>query len=324
MPVANFVESVVVYDDVENASNPQRKHVDWKRSATGLVFEQVYSERFLVTPGSYKSPYSVPQYLDFISQPVDFAPVTAKSWYQARWAGGGYPPGCQALGNVGQPLTCTAQADGGLLISGTGLGGNTALVGEWVYLAGSTYGDTGVVGVENQGFWVITATTDGGTSLYLRRAYAEDPAPVTETVTVAAVENIQYTQDTYRTRWANISAYGSVFGGVKSVVGSAIGWVAFATETSFVPTSGVMVDHLMLVPEYVSYLRVESDKPLALQIGDIQYDTVGTYEVTLLPVKDGSPAWHETFAFTLALALQNRGRESATVNLIYGIVKSES
>lgn len=317
MPVANFVESVVVYDDVENASNPVRKHVDWKRSATGLVFEQAYSERFTLAPGASRSIFSPPTYYDSLSAVVDFAAVTAKpTWYQVR---GLSSTGSNGIGFPTGSLVLAAQVDGSMYASGAGISANGAVPGDWVYLAGSTYGDVGVVSADNQGFWVITAVSNG---FYMRRAYPEDPLAVTETVTVSATTDIQYTPNMYRSRWVFPEGAG-IFSGLKACMGVAVGWAAFPAESRFVPTTGVIPTHVMLTPQYSAYVRVESDKPLLLQMGDINYHNLSN-EVTLLPVVGGAPAWYEAFAFTLVLNVQNRGSETATINLVYAIAKTEN
>lgn len=319
MPVANFVESAVFYDDVENASNPLRKHVDWKRSATGLVFEQVYSERFLLAPGESRTVASPVGVTDLSATPVTFAAAAGKpTWYQVR---GAFPTSPWALPlSVGaQSVTVTANTpDGSAFISGTGLASLASVKpGDWVYLGGSSYGDAGAFSTANQGFWRVSAVSTG---LHLYRAYADDSAPVTETVATVGTSDVQHLPDATRPRWAYIAG-SSTFGGLKSVVAAAIGWVAIAAESQFIATGSATLSRLVVTPSYIAYARVESDKSVKLTVGDA---AAAANEVTLLPVGTNTPAWFETFSFSTSLALLNIGNASATINLIYAIAKTES
>jgi hypothetical protein len=313
MPVANFSESVVVYDDVVNASNPQRKHVDWKRTATGLTFDQVYSERFVMAPGTSGTIGSVVGVADLSATPVNFLAAAGKpTWYQAR---GAFPtsPWALAIAVGAQNVTVTAQASGGILLSGAGLGALVGIQpGDWVYLAGSSYGDAGAFAAANQGFWVVTTISTG---LYLSRVYAEDPVPVTETVVTVGIADIQHLPDSTRPRWAFLRG-SSIFGGLKSVVTAAIGWVAFATEAQFAPMNAVTLSRFVLAPGYMAYVRVETDQPLLLSVGAL----AASNEIDLLPALNGSPAWYEAFAFITNLVLTNNGNLTASINLIYADV----
>jgi hypothetical protein len=319
MPVANFVESVVFYDDVENASNPVRKHVDWKRSATGLVFEQVYSERFVLSPGASRTVASPVGVTDLSATAVAFGAAIAKpSWYQVR---GAFPtsPWALALAVGSASVTVTANtSDGSAFVSGAGLASLAGVKpGDWVYLAGSTYGDAGAFAPANQGFWLVSAVSTG---LHLFRVYSDDSAPVTETVTTVGTTDIQHLPDATRPRWAYIAG-STTFGGLKSVVAAAIGWVAIATETQFITTGATTLSRLVVTPNYISYARVESDKSVKLTVGDA---AAVANEVTLLPVGTNTPAWFETFSFSTSLALLNTSNASATINIIYAIAKTAS
>lgn len=319
MPVANFVESVVVYDDVENASNPQRKHVDWKRSATGLVFEQVYSERFLLTSGATRTVAGPVGVTDLSATSVTFdASIAKPSWYQIRGAFA-TSPWALALSVGAQAITVTANAlDGSAFVTGAGLASLAAVKpGDWLYLAGSTYGDAGNFASTNQGFWVVSAVSTG---IHLRRAYPDDSAPVTETVTAIGTTDVQHLPDATRPRWAYIAG-SPTFGGLKTVAAAAIGWVAIPTETQFVTTGATTLTRFVVTPSYIAYARVESDQPVKLTIGDA---AATANEVSLLPVASAAPAWYEGFSFTTSLALLNTSSVTATINLIYAIAKSES
>jgi len=318
MPVANFVESVVFYDDVENASNPIRKHCDWKRSSTGLIFDQVYSERFLLAPGVSRILESTMGSTDLSTTPVTMGAAVGKpTWYQIR---GAFPssPWALALSVGAMSLTCTLQVDGSLLLTGTGLASLAAVKpGDWVYLGGSSYGDAGNFSVSNQGFWVVTAATTG---LYLTRIYPEDPTPVTETVTTVGTTDVQHLPNAVRPLWAFIRG-SAVFGGLKTVVAAAIGWVAVLTEPQFVPLAAYTFDRLVVAPKYIAYTRVESDQPVTVTVGDV---ATATNAISLLPVLPLVPVWYEAFAFSTSLAVANLGSSlTATINVIYAISQAQ-
>lgn len=311
MPTANIVESVLIFDDTENASNPQLKHVDWRRTATGLVFDQVYSERFALAPGITKTLEAGVGVTDLSATPVNLVQVPANpAWYQFA---GAFPssPWAVALAVSGQSLTVTVQLDGSVTLTGPGLASLAGVnPGDWVYLAGSGYGDSGAVSATNQGFWVVTAV---GVGLSLKRIYPTDGA-VTETVLTFSINDVQLLADATRPRWLFVRG-SAVYAGLYQVVGAAKGWVAVQAPPQFVPATGITFDRLTTAPKYISYVRVEADLPVTLTVGDV---AAATNQVSLEPVAAGVPAWYEAFAFATSLAVKNAGGSApATVNIIY-------
>jgi hypothetical protein len=323
MPVANFVESVVVYDDVENASNPQRKHVDWKRSATGLVFEQAYSERFSLAPGESRALFTTSVSFDLLNgegpAAVDLTPVTAQSsWYQMR--GIAVSPGATDFAVAAETVTFAAQSDGTLKVTGAGVDFTTTpLTNDWVYVAGSTYGDTGPASAANQGFWVITAVTTD--TLYLRRVYETDPTPTTETVTIDSTLDLQLVRDAQRPRWVYIEG-SSIFAGLKQVLGAASGWIAFASETQFVPVTAFTFTKIFAVRDYAPYLRVEASGPVTVRTLDASLAAYA--DTSMLLVSENAPGWVESFSFTTFATVINNGTAAVTVNSIFAVSAVES
>lgn len=313
MPTANFVEQVLFYEDVENASNPQRKHVDWKRTASGLPFEQVYSERFLLAPGATKTLESTMGVVDLSTTPVNLvAGVAQPTWYRFV---GAFPssPWAAALAVSGQPLVLTVQVDGTMLVTGAGLASLAGVTpGDWVYLAGSGYGDTGSVSAVNQGFWKVTAV---GVGLTLVRIYPTDTS-ATETVTTGSVNDVQLLADATRPRWLFVRGAAG-YAGLYTVVGAAIGWLAIVPSTTFVSATAVTFDRLLAAPKFIAYARVESDEPVTVKVGDV---ATAINEVSLQPITGYAPAWYESFSFATSLAVQNKGGSvAATINLIYAL-----
>lgn len=317
MPTATLVESILFFDDVESPSNPQRKFVDWRRTASGLVFDQVYSERFLIAPGITKTLESGVGSTDLSATPVNLAPVTSQStWYQFKGSFSS-SPWAAALAVAGQLLTITVQVDGTVLVTGAGLASlSTVNPGDWVYMAGSGYGDTGSVAAINQGFWSVVAV---GTGLTLRRIYPGDSA-VTESVVVGAVNNLQLLVDANRPRWLFVRG-SAVYSGLYEVVGAAIGWVAVVAPSQFVPATTVTFERLTTAPRYIAYVRVEADVPVTVIVGDV---ATAVNNVSLLPVATGVSSWYETFSFTTSLAVKNAGSNiPATVNVIYAFATQD-
>lgn len=309
MPTANFVESILFYDDDENTSNPQRKHVDWRRSSSGARFDQVYSERFLLSPGVEKVLETSLGETDLSATPVAVQAVTAQStWYQFR---GAFPtsPWASALAVSAQSLTLTVQVDGTLLVTGTGLASLSAVVpGDWVYIAGSQYGDTGPFSSVNQGFWEVVSVAAG---LTLRSVYGTT-TPVNETVTTTSVNNLQLVRKETRPRWLFVQG-SAVYAGLQQVVGAGIGWLAVLAPSQYVAVASISLT-LIAAPIFIAYARVESDQPVTVKLTDAVADN----EVSLLPSTSVTPVWVEVFPFGLALSVENTGSNvAAAVNIIY-------
>jgi hypothetical protein len=255
--------------------------------------------------------------VDLSLTPVDFTKVVVKpQWYQVR---GAFPasPWATDLSVAAQNITVTVQADGlSILVTGPGLAAlGSVFAGDWVYLGGSTFGDPGNFAATNQGFWVVVSV---GTGLLLRRAdEADGTAPATETVAAVGTSDVQHIPNATRPRWLFIRGPGSsglpAFVGLKQVLGAAKGWLLIATEPQFIDLAAVSVDRLVAAPFYIRYVRVESDQPVVLQVGDI---AAAVNEVSLLPFT-GVPAWYESLAFVTSLAVFNSGSEQATINIIY-------
>lgn len=313
MPQANIVEQVVIFDDVENESNPQRKHIDWKRSATGLTLDEVFSERLTLGAGISKTLEASVGASDLSATACTMGAAAGKStWYQVR---GAYAsPWAAALGTAGQNVTVTANLDGTISLSGAGLAALTNVrPGDQVYLSGSDYGDTGAFASANQGFWSVVSLATG---LTLQRVFAEDTQGTSEVVAVAANLDIQHIADSTRPRWAFIRG-GVVFAGVKAVLAAASGWFAVATETQFTPTAAYTFSKLVVAPRYISFVRIEADQPVKVSIGDAG---AAANEVNLIPLAAAAPAWYEAFAFGTSLAVLNDGGpNTAIINVVYAV-----
>ena len=291
--------------------------MDWSRSATGLPFEEVRSERFLLQVGGTKTLEPDVGVVDLSATPVDIAPAPGKqTWVQIRGAFA-TNPWASALAVAGQLLTATLQPDGSLLLTGAGLGALTSVrPGDRLYLSGADYGDAGAFSTANQGIWGVVSI---GVGVTLRRVYAEDVTGVTETVTTVGTGDIQHLPESLRPQWAFIRGlYG--YAGVKLITAAVSGWVAIADEAQFADAVGVTLDCLVVVPRYIAYVRVETDKPVTVVVGDVG---VSANEISLLPVSSGAPGWYEGFAFGTSLAITNAGGyDSATINCIYAFSSS--
>lgn len=54
MPILNDSDSLVIYDDPVNTSNPQLRYVDWSRQVNNLVVQNPLNQQMVVPPGASK------------------------------------------------------------------------------------------------------------------------------------------------------------------------------------------------------------------------------------------------------------------------------
>lgn len=316
MPLANIVESVLVYDDSQNNSNPLLKHIDWKRSVTGVEFDEVFSNRVTLRPGESRTLHTITA-LDVAAEVSELVALTAKPgvWrFSALGAAYTGQSWATAIGVPAQSASISVNVDGTITLDGAGVVG-TASPGAWVYLAGAGYGDGGSWSTANQGFWVVLAAS--ANTFRLRRVFSDESEPVAETVVIAAAEDIQVINGG-RPKFAYIrSTSHRELAGLWPVEMATINWVAIKSST-FVALPVATIDRFTVVPAYIAYLRIEASD--AARVGVVTASLVGTQEYDVVPVAAEAPGWLEVCGFVVSCTMDNSASDDVvTFNAVYAL-----
>lgn len=307
MPQANFSQSVTVFDDVDNASNPLRRHVDWRRVLSGVALGEVYSDRFVLQPNGAKSVFastSIDAHLDTFNTVF----VTSQpGWLVFQDQGTALAAIATGMGST--TFTVTLNADSTINVSrstGTFTG---ILAGDTVFLSGVGYGQAAAFGTNNQGFWLVQRVVSTTALILARATGSADPTGVAETVVSAAANDFQRilapTYDHVLIRGGVLSLVG-----VHSVVAAANGWFAIASNPSLPALTGLTFTQLLLASNYVVYARVESSQRVSL--------TVNGGALVVTPPADGQVGWFETYGWVTSLTVTaDMSDQPATVNVIF-------
>ncbi len=318
MPTANIVESIVIFDDTESASNPQRKHCDWRRAATGLTFDEMASQRVVLPPNFQDNLLNVGAF-DLAPFAMAIAPLVAKP---TVYRFGGVPftanPWAVLAATPAQAATLTVGIDGSVTLSGPGLDPSAALRGPPAPPAPPPDGHPGPGRAANQGFWkVISANALNG--IRMQRVSGDEPTGTNETVTLAATSDIQVILEEKAPRWAMMkSNTNAQFSGLRKVLYITDSWVGVEADSTFSPLATLNFDRFTVAPKYIAYVRVECSTIVRVTITDSDITIPHVHE--LVPPADGALTWYESFEFLTALGVENDFRATpVSVNVIYAL-----
>jgi hypothetical protein len=248
--------------------------------------------------------------------------------YQIRYTGGALTNPLLGLGTVlltpGNTYVVTQNVDGSINVSDTSVSpvnfGMSLARGDKVYIAGSSFGDTGPFDASNQGFWTVVTTkfvgANPGAMVVLKRVDATDPVGAAETVIAVAATDIQRVDPATSVLVVGAPAYA----GVWTVKESAQGWVSVDSLVTLPDLSGVTLVALTVAQdEVLGYFRAEVDgiAVVSSKSGDM---TQG--QQVLRPVVFSDPlaapvgGWTEAYGFFTTLSVENVSDQSLNVNVI--------
>lgn len=334
MPTLRISSRVQAYADTipGGLAEPLQRYVDFEKFASGMSIREVNSDRRVIDPGvtlslanvTFVTGIAVGALYDLKAHP------TKTGRYQVRYKSGAISDPIIGLGTglvtPANTYVVTLNADGSINIVDSSVSPvNFGLArGDTVYVAGTSFGDTGPFNVANQGFWTVVTCTSSGTNpgakLVLKRVNPTDSTGLAETVTAAAALNIQKSTPISSVLLVGAPAYA----GIWAVTETASGWFSIDSLVTLPDLLNISMTAMTLVPEqFLGYIRVEVDGPAIVRTtsGDL---TQG--QQVLRPVKFSDPlaapvgGWLEMYGLLTQLSVQNVSDVPVSVNLVLAYV----
>lgn len=301
--------AIIAFKDTENASAPKKKAIDWLSMAE-LECESVFSDHFELAANAEKSiseaaagEWALGAGIALEPHPTNSALVIVRAaLFDAPNIG------------VAEEHVVTTSPDGTITVSRTTPFEN--------YVRGTRIGirgpmESGPFSEMNEGMWEVVRKT-AMNAIVLRRvgdgAYgAAETAMASEDSLYLIGAPGEYGTKLYISGGA---AFG--VGGVFDIVEQGDGFASIAapdasTGLSFTGDLGIALDAL-------SYIRIESDRPL-----DVSISVKGAAVVIpLFPVKEGERSgWFEYRGPFGAITVKNLSGEVANISFVYGLEKAK-